>query len=99
MPTDSIPLTSSQAIALLHRFTVLDPQSSQNLDKNPDRVLPNRDEVYDALSVVLEASEYQMIGICAPDFATGMNTLADYLVALGDDTVPKIGRASCRERV
>ena len=94
MPTDSTPLTSSQAIALLHRFTSLDPQSSQNLDKNPDRVLPNRDETYNALSVVLDASEYQMLGICAPDFATGMEALADYLAALGYDTVPEIAELS-----
>ena len=98
MPTDSTPLTSSQAIALLHRFTVLDQHSSQNLDqnldKNPDRVLPNRDEIYKALSVVVDASEYQMLGICAPDFATGMDALAAYLAALGDDTVPKITELS-----
>ena len=31
-----------------------------------------------------------MLGICAPDFTTGMNTLSDYLSALGDDTVPEI---------
>ena len=98
MSTDSTPLTSSQAIALLHRFTVLDQHSSQNLnknpDKNPDRVLPNRDEIYKALSVVVDTSEYQMLGICAPDFATGMDALADYLAALGDDTVPKITELS-----
>ena len=86
MPIDSASLTSPQAIALLHRFTVLE----KNPDKNSDRALPNRDEIHTALSVVLEASEYQMLGICAPDFATGMDALTDYLAALGYDTTPEI---------
>ena len=90
MPIDSVPLTSSQAIALLHRFTGLETDPSQNLTKNPDQALPNRDEIYTALSVVLEASEYQMLGICAPDFPTGMIALADYLAALGHGTIPEI---------
>lgn len=90
MPIDSVSLTSSQAIALLHRFTIVDKNFTQNPDKNPDSALSNRDEIYSALSVVLEASEYQMLGICAPDFATGMSALSDYLAALGHDTIPKI---------
>lgn len=86
MPIDSVSLTSLQAIALLHRFTVLE----KNPNEKSDRALPNRDEIYNALSVVLAASEYQMLGICAPDFATGMDALTDYLAALGYDTIPEI---------
>ena len=90
MPIDSVSLTPQQAIALLHRLTGLEKDSGQNDIQNPDRALPNRDEIYQALSVVLEASEYQMLGICAPDFPAGMIALADYLAALGHDSIPEI---------
>jgi hypothetical protein len=83
---DSVPFTQSQAIALLHRFT--------GLESDPDRALPNREEIYQALTVVLEASEYQMLGVCAPDFATGLQTLTQYLAALGYDASPEIAEIS-----
>ncbi len=79
---DSESLTQSQAIALLHRFTCI--------ETDPDRALPNREEIYTALTVVLEASEYQMLGVCAPDFTTGIQTLTQYLAALGYGEPPAI---------
>ncbi len=90
MPIDSAPistpLTNSQAIALLHRFT--------GIQTDPDALLPTREDIYEALSVVLDASEYQMLGVCAPDFATGMQALAQYLAALGFDGPPEIAELS-----
>jgi Domain of unknown function (DUF1824) len=82
IPIESTQLTQSQAIALLHRFTCL--------EKDPVRTVPNREEIYRALTVVLEASEYQMLGVCAPDFGTGMQALGQYLAALGYDGLPEI---------
>jgi Domain of unknown function (DUF1824) len=68
------PPTPESAHALLKQFDCLQPQSVPR-----DRYLNLRQ----ALLVVVEHSDYQMLGICADDLEQGRRALETYAQALG----------------
>ena len=43
------------------------------------------DAIYKALTIVLNESEYQILGVCAASHAEGMQALQQYLTAFGED--------------
>ncbi len=47
-----------------------------------------KDEIYDALTLVLNESEYQNLGICAENHAEGLLALQQYLAAFGEEVQP-----------
>ncbi len=79
------------AIELLQQFTVIDTAMDTSTLSSSVKKLPaelSRESVYEALTLVLNGSEYQLIGICAENYAEGALTLQQYLVAFGYETMP-----------
>jgi hypothetical protein len=76
METSSMSaLTLAEAHQLLKQFDCVTPA---------DRPLPpQRDRLKQALLVVVEQSDYQMLGICAETIAAGKAALETYTQALG----------------
>ena len=79
------------AIELLQQFTIIDTaMDASNLLSSVNK-LPaelSRELVYEALTLVLDGSEYQLIGICAENYAEGALALQQYLAAFGYEIEP-----------
>jgi hypothetical protein len=83
MPTlDSHPLTLESACRVLRHFLCIDSRSDSS---PPDLAL-----VRQALLLVVERSDYQILGICADAAAEAENALKTYLVALGYEDNPEM---------
>ncbi len=79
------------AIDLLHQFTVIDTAMGASTLASSVEKLPaelSRESIYEALTLVLDGSEYQLIGICAENYAEGTLALQQYLAAFGYETTP-----------
>ncbi len=74
------PLTLESAFAVLRQFLCIDSQSDSS---PPDLAL-----VRQALLLVVERSDYQILGICADTVAEAENALKTYLIALGYEDNP-----------
>ena len=77
------------AIKLLQQFTVIDTAMGASTLATSVRKLPaelSRESIYEALTLVLDGSEYQLIGICAENYAEGTLALQQYLAAFGYET-------------
>ncbi len=82
----------ADAIVFLHKFMA----SEQNLTgeasmKTSGKSLQDsmpRDEIYKALTLVLDESEYQNLGICAENHSEGLLALQQYLAAFGEEVQP-----------
>lgn len=80
------------AIAFLHKFMA----SEQNLESDQSMKTSGKslqgstqkDEIYHALTIVLNESEYQNLGICAENHAEGLLALQQYLAAFGEEIQP-----------
>lgn len=81
------------AIELLQQFTIIDAAREGSTlvssNKNLSAEL-SRESVYEALTLVLNGSEYQLIGICAENYAEGTLALQQYLAAFGYEVEPTI---------
>ena len=72
------------AIDLLHQFTVIDTAMGASTLASSVEKLPaelSQESIYEALTLVLDGSEYQLIGICAENYAEGTLALQQYLAA------------------
>jgi hypothetical protein len=80
--SNSEELTVKAAQQLLRQFMCIDlGASAEGLD---------HDQVQAALQLVAKASEYQILGVCADDIATGTQALYAYLTALGYEEKPEV---------
>jgi hypothetical protein len=82
----------ADAIALLHRFmgseqSAQPSESSQILSKSLQSP-EGKAAIFNALTIVLDESEYQLLGICAESHNEGMLALQQYLVAFGEEDHP-----------
>ncbi|MGB3404562.1 MAG: DUF1824 family protein [Microcoleaceae cyanobacterium] len=75
MTSDSTSLTLETAQNLLEQFTRIEIQS-QTLPKDLD-------EIRQALVLLAQHSDYQMIGICAESLPEALTALSAYLTKLG----------------
>ena len=79
------------AIELLQRFTVIDTALDASTLASSVEKLPaelSQESIYEALTLVLDGSEYQLIGICAENYAEGALALQQYLAAFGYEVTP-----------
>ena len=79
------------AIELLQQFTIIDIAIDASTLGNSVKNLPaqlSRESIYEALTLVLDGSEYQLIGICAENYAEGTLALQQYLAAFGYEIEP-----------
>lgn len=79
------------AIELLQQFTVIDTAIGTSTLAGSVKKLPaelSRESIYEALTLVLDGSEYQLLGICAQNYAEGASALQQYLAAFGYETTP-----------
>ncbi len=79
------------AIELLQQFTVIDvamgtSASESKIQKSSAEL--SRESVYEALTLVLDGSEYQLIGVCADNYTEGALALQQYLTAFGYEIQP-----------
>lgn len=72
---DSTKLTIATAQKLLRQFICI--------EKIPASVLADKAAIRSALLLVAEASDYQILGICADNVPQAITTLKSYLEALG----------------
>jgi Domain of unknown function (DUF1824) len=75
-------MTPDEAVKLLRLFTGIDQLT-------PDQI-PTNDAVRAALTIVREHSDYQILGICADDLATGEKALTAYIKAFDYKFIPTI---------
>ncbi len=81
------------AIELLQQFTIIDVAMDTLNLVNSIKKLPtglSRESIYEALTLVLDGSEYQLIGICAENHAEGTLALQQYLAAFGYEIEPTV---------
>jgi hypothetical protein len=81
------------AIELLQQFTIIDTAMDASTLGSSIKDLPaqlSRESIYEALTLVLDGSEYQLIGICAENYAEGTLALQQYLAAFGYEIEPKV---------
>jgi hypothetical protein len=79
------------AIELLQQFTVIDTAIGASTLTSSVKKLPaelSRELIYEALTLVLDGSEYQLLGICAENYAEGALALQQYLAAFCYETTP-----------
>ena len=79
------------AIELLQQFTIIDTAMDASISLSSVKKLPaelSRESIYEALTLVLDGSEYQLIGICAENYEEGALALEQYLAAFGYETRP-----------
>ena len=79
------------AIELLQQFTIIDTTINASTSLSSVKKLPaelSRESIYEALTLVLDGSEYQLIGICAENYGEGALALEQYLAAFGYETQP-----------
>ena len=82
------------AIELLQQFTIIDAAINASTSLSRVKELPpelSRESIYEALTLVLDGSEYQLIGICAENYEEGALALEQYLAAFGHETRPTFG--------
>jgi Domain of unknown function (DUF1824) len=75
-------MTRDEAVKLLRLFTCL--------DRLPTEHIPDQATVKAALAIVREHSDYQILGICAENFAQAQAALTSYLTAFESKFVPEI---------
>ncbi len=81
------------AIELLQQFTIIDTALDASTLVSSVKNLPaklSRELIYEALTLVLNGSEYQLIGICAENHAEGTLALQQYLIAFGYEIEPTV---------
>lgn len=71
--TDSLTISNAQKI--LNEYTCLNLKSVQSAD--------DKEKVHQALQTLIEASDYQLLGICANSPSEAMKALTAYLQVLG----------------
>lgn len=79
------------AIELLQQFTIIDTAMNASTSLSSVKNLPaelSRESIYEALTLVLDGSEYQLIGICAENYEEGTLALEQYLAAFGYEIKP-----------
>lgn len=80
------------AIAFLHQFMVSEhnPAADQSMKTSRKSLQGSmqKDEIYNALTIVLNESEYQNLGICAESHGEGLLALQQYLAAFGEEVQP-----------
>lgn len=82
----------ADAITFLHRYIT----SEQNVDleasmKTSSKSLQgsiDKQGIYNALTIVLNESEHQNLGICAANHSEGLLALQQYLAAFGEEVQP-----------
>lgn len=72
-----LSLTVAEAELFLKSFTCVDVESIISED--------HRCKIRAALQVVVRASDYQMLGVCAPSLSLGLGALRSYLLGIGYD--------------
>lgn len=91
--SNSLPLSLESACQILRQFNCLDsksPELSNSAIPDPaisdpaisDPVIPDRATLQQALLRVAQASDYQILGICADSIAEGRRALESYAAAL-----------------
>jgi hypothetical protein len=75
-------MTRDEATQLLRRFTCL--------DRLPPDQIPDHASVREALRIVADQSDYQILGICADHLEQGKMVLSSYIQALGYRFIPDI---------
>jgi hypothetical protein len=75
-------MTRDEATQLLRRFTCLDSLA-------PDQI-PDHASIREALMIVADQSDYQILGICADHLEQGKAVLNSYIQALGYQFVPDV---------
>lgn len=89
--TSGSSLQVRAAIELLQQFTIIDTATEGSTLVSSVKNLPaelSRELVYEALTLVLDGSEYQLIGICAENYAEGALALQQYLAAFDYEIEP-----------
>ena len=79
------------AIELLQQFTIINAAREGSTLTSSIKNLPaelSRESIYEALTLVLNGSEYQLIGVCAENYAEGTLALRQYLAAFGYEVEP-----------
>ena len=74
-------LDRTAALKILRQFLCLDRISTEQI--------PDYPTIQAAIAIVADASDYQILGVCADDRATGQTALHQYLAALGYDERPE----------
>ncbi len=82
----------AEAIVFLHQFLAteqrpIDSESPQSSEKTL-HFKAEKNQIYDALTIVLDESESQNLGICAESHREGMLALQQYLAAFGEEVQP-----------
>ncbi len=75
-------MTTDEAVKLLRLFTGIDQLT-------PDQI-PTNELVREALTIVREHSDYQILGICADDLIAGEKALTAYINAFDYKFMPTI---------
>jgi hypothetical protein len=75
-------MTPTEATTLLRQYTCI--------DRLPPEQIPDAQTTRDALMLVREHSDYQILGICAESLAAGQAALHSYLTALGYQFKPEV---------
>ncbi len=75
-------MTTDEAVKLLRLFTGIDQLT-------PDQI-PTNELIREALTIVREHSDYQILGICADDLASGEKALTAYINAFDYKFMPTI---------
>jgi Domain of unknown function (DUF1824) len=85
-------LTVSEAKKILKRYSLVREASGVTTVSMPTESLADDDSLYSfdrlrqALNLVVQHSEYQILGICAENAAEGLQALSEYSQALGYET-------------
>ncbi len=75
-------MTRDEAVKLLRLFTCIDRLSTDQI--------PGQAAVKEALAIVREHSDYQILGICAENLSQAQAALTSYLTAFEAKFVPEI---------
>jgi Domain of unknown function (DUF1824) len=75
-------MTRTEAEQILRAFTCVEQTGVQ----------PTQDDqvIRDAIAIVAELSDYQILGICADDAESAVQAMKDYMTALGYERVPEV---------
>jgi hypothetical protein len=82
----------TDAIGFLHQFMAAEqrPKNSESLEFSEKslQLKTEKDRIYGALTIVLNESEFQNLGVCAESHAEGLLALQQYLAAFGEEVQP-----------
>jgi Domain of unknown function (DUF1824) len=85
----------AEAIAFLHQFMAAEQNAEDSeFPKFSGKSLQTQAEkepIHNALTIVLNESEYQNLGICADNHQDGILALQQYLAAFGEEVQPTCG--------